>query len=113
MAHLAEVAAAHPEQDRPVELRVAAHEVLLVRAERGAVLVDPLLTREVALLDEDLLGVPVLGLARQVAAPLEEQDALAGRREAMRERSAARSRADDDHVVVLAHCSLRSDEGDR
>jgi hypothetical protein len=30
----------------------------------------------------------------------------------VRQRAAARARADDDHVVVLAHCSLQSDEGD-
>ena len=107
VADLVEVALAQAEEDRAVELRVAAHEVLLVGAEGVAVLVDPLLAGEVALLEEHLLGVPVLGLARQVAAALEQQDALAGGGEAMCERAAARPRADDDDVVVVHLCLLR------
>ena len=43
VAHLAEVALAQPEQDRAVELRVAADEVLLMRMELLAVLVQPVL----------------------------------------------------------------------
>ena len=78
MADLVEVTLTQPEEDRAVELRVAADEVLLVGAEGIAVLVDPLLAAEVALLEEHLLGVPVLGLAGQVTAALEQQDALAG-----------------------------------
>jgi hypothetical protein len=74
-----------------------------MRLERRAVLVDPLLAGEVALLAEDLGGVPVLLLARQVAAALEHQDALARRGEAMGERAAPGAGADDDDVVVVAH----------
>ena len=51
---LCEVALAQPEQDRAVELRVAADEVLLVGLVRIAVLVVPELVVEVALLAEDL-----------------------------------------------------------
>src|SRR5919198_1846744 len=98
-----EVALAEAEQDRAVDLRVAADEVLRVRPERLAVLVVPALGGDVALAAEDLLGVPVLGLAREVAAALEQQDALARRGEPVRERAAARPGPDDDHVVVL-HC---------
>ena len=64
-------------------------------------LVIPALWCHVPLAAEDLLGVPVLELPRQVAAALEQQDPLARRREAVRERAAARAAADDDHVVVL------------
>src|SRR4029079_11051995 len=62
-----------------------------------------LLARQVALVDEHLLGVPVLGLAREVAAAFEQQDPLSRRREAVSQRAAAGARPDDDHVVVLAH----------
>jgi hypothetical protein len=109
---IAEVALAEAEEDGAVDLRVAADEVLRVRPEGDAVLVVPALGRDVALLAEDLLRVPVLGLARQVAAALEEQDALSGRGKPVGERAAAAARADDDDVVV-AHLWLLSDEGDR
>jgi hypothetical protein len=72
-----------------------------VRAERDAVLVIPALFCHVPLVAEDGLRVPVLELSREVAAALEQQDPLAGRREAVRERAAAGAAADDDHVVVL------------
>ena len=42
---------------------------------------------------------PVLRLAGQPVAALEQQDALAGRRQPVGERAAARAAADDDHVV--------------
>src|SRR3954454_14264676 len=48
VADLREVALAQPEEDRAVELRVAADEVLLVGLEVGAVLVEPLFTGQVA-----------------------------------------------------------------
>jgi hypothetical protein len=100
---LLEVALAQTEEDGPVDLRVTADEVLRVWAEALAVLVDPTLLRDVAIVAEDLLRIPVLGLARQVAAALEEEDALAGRGQPVGERAAAGAGSDDDHVVVLGH----------
>jgi hypothetical protein len=73
---LGEVALAQTEEDRAVELGVAADEILLVRPERLPVAVVPLLSRQVALLQEHRPGVPILGLAPQVAASLQQQDAL-------------------------------------
>ena len=99
--HLLEVAFAKAQQDAGVDLGVAADEVLGVRAKRDAVLVVPVLGRHVPLAAEDLFGLPVLELPREVATALEQEDLLAGRREAVRERAAARAAADDDHVVVL------------
>src|SRR3954465_4567509 len=89
------------EERSTVDLRVAADEVLGVRTERDPALVIPALGRDVSLTSEHLPGVPVLGLAREVSAALEQEDVLARRREAVRERAAAGARADDDHVVVL------------
>src|SRR5919108_6045091 len=99
MLDLAEVALAKPKEDRAVELGVAADVVLGVRPEALAVLVVPLLLRDVPGLAEDLLRVPVLRLAGQVAAPLEQQDPLAGRRQLVREGAPAGAGADDDRVV--------------
>ncbi|RRQ83069.1 hypothetical protein CUR49_17575, partial [Enterococcus faecalis] len=42
-------------------------------------------------------------LARQVAAAFEDQDTLAGRRQRLRQRRAARAAADHDQVVVRIH----------
>jgi hypothetical protein len=115
VADLLEVALAQPEEDRAVDLRIAADEVLRVRLERRAGRVIPGLAGHVAVAVEDLVRIPVLGLAREVAAALQQQEPLAGRREAVRQRAPARSRPDDDHVVVLAHVHRPpgSDEGDR
>jgi hypothetical protein len=98
---LLEVALAKAKEGSPVDLGVAADDVLAVRAERDAVLVIPALGGDVSLAAEHLLGIPVLGLAREIAAALEQQDLLAGWRKPMRERAAAGAGADDDHVVVV------------
>src|SRR4051794_15031214 len=105
--HLLEVALAEPQQGPAVDLGVAADDVLGVRAERGAVLVVPALVGDVSLAQEDLSGVPVVELAWEVAAALEQQDPLARRGEAVRERATARAAADDDHVVVIHRSSRR------
>jgi hypothetical protein len=70
MLNLAEIPLTQPEEDGSVELRVAADEVLLVWLEGLSVLVVPDLVGQVAVLQEDLSAVPVLWLARQVAATL-------------------------------------------
>ena len=70
VVNLAEVPLTQAEQDRSVELGVAADEVLLVGLEGLAILVVPDLIGQVAVLLEDLAAVPVLWLARQVAAAL-------------------------------------------
>jgi len=103
---LAEVPLAEAEEDRAVELRVAADEVLLVGLERLAVLVVPELVGQVPVLPEDLAAVPVLWLPRQVAAALDQQDPLTGRREPVRERTPASAGTDDNHVIVLSRHSV-------
>src|SRR6516162_4130994 len=104
-----EVPLAEAEKDRAVELRVAADEILLVGLECFAVLLVPELVGQVAVLPEDLAAVPVLWLPRQVAAALDHQDPLAGRREPVRERTPASAGADDNHVIVLSrHSALFS-----
>ena len=74
---LAEVLLAQPVERRAVELRRAADEVVDLRLERLAVLVVPGVRRDVAVVDEDVLREPVLRLARQPVAALEQEDALA------------------------------------
>src|SRR5438128_7440626 len=98
---LAEVLPAEPDQPRAVELGVPANEVVRAGVELLAVAVVPGLLDVVAVLDLDGARVPVLLLARDVAAPREEEDALARGREAIGERPAPRAGPDDDHVVVI------------
>src|SRR3954452_3952004 len=99
MAELAEVLASEAVQRGAVELRLAADVVVDPGLECLAALVVPGIRRHVPVLDEDLFGVPVLDLARQPVATLEDQDPLARRREVTGERPAACAAADDDHVV--------------
>ena len=101
MPELAEVLLAQAVERRAVELRRATDEVVDLRLERLAIAVQPGVRRDVAILDEDLAGVPVLRLARQPVAAFEQQDPLARGREMRGQRAAAGAGADDDDVVVL------------
>jgi hypothetical protein len=103
VANLAEVPFAEPEEDGAVHLRLATDVVVLAGMERLPVLVVPGLVRLVLVLDEDGVRVPVVRLAGQVVAALEEEDALPRRRQSVRERSPSRAGADDDDVVVIVH----------
>ena len=103
MLDLTEVLAAETEQRGPVELRIAANEVVRVRVERLAVLVAPDLLGVVAGVEVHRLGVPVLELAGHEAAALGHEDAFARRRQRVQEGAAPGARADDDDVVVGGH----------
>ena len=107
VAQLAEVLLAQPVQRRAVELGRAADDVMDAGLERLAVAVVPRVRRDVAVVHEDRLRVPVLELAREPVAPLEEEDALARRGEVPRERPAACAGTDDDHVIGVHATSLR------
>src|SRR5262249_45387889 len=84
------------------EFRVAADVVVGVWVERLAFAVAPLLLRVIAGLEVDGAGGPVLLLARDIVATLQEQDLLSGRRECPGQRAAPGAGADDDDVVVVA-----------
>ncbi len=103
VAQLAEVLFAHPVQRRAVQLGGAPDVVVDLRLEGLAGGVIPGVGGDVAVLDEHVGGRPVLRLAGQPVAALEQQDALARRREVARERAAARAAADDDDVVGVHH----------
>ena len=98
---LAEVLRAQPEQRGAVELGVAAHVVVHLGRELLALPVVPELRRAVLAAHEDGRRGPVVDLPRQVPAALEQQDLLAGGRQAMDERPSARAGPDHDDVVVL------------
>ena len=74
---LAEVLLAKPVERGAVELRRAADEVVDPRLEGLAARVVPGVRRDVAVVDEHVLVRPVLRLAREPVAALEQEDALA------------------------------------
>src|ERR1700722_3249206 len=74
-----------------------------LRLERLAVGVEPRFRRNVTAVHEHRAGIPVLDLARQEVAPLEQQYPLARGGQGVRQRAAARAAANDDYVIVFSH----------
>ncbi len=108
MPELTEVLLAQAVQRRSVHLRGAAHVVVHLRLERLAVVVVPGVGGDVAVVDEDVLREPVLGLACEPVAALEQEDPLAGGGEMPGERAAAGTGPDDDHVIAVHQYSSSS-----
>src|ERR1019366_6816092 len=81
MPDLAEVLRAQPVQRGPVQLRGPADVVMHLRLELLAVGVIPRIRRDVSPVHENRAGIPVIGLAGQEVAALEQQDPLARRRQ--------------------------------
>ena len=101
VAELAEVLFPEPVQRGPVELGRPADEVVHLGLERLALYVVPRVGRDVPVVHEDVLREPVLRLARQPVAALEQEDALPRGGKVPGKRAAACTGADDDDVVVL------------
>jgi len=103
MSKAQEISLAQTKQRRAVQLRHPADVMIRTRLELLAVFIAPQALRHIAAVDEDFLGTPVFRLPFQPAAPFDQQNALARRRESMGQRTAARARADDDDVIVGFH----------
>ena len=101
MRDSAEIALAQSQQYRAVHLRIAADPIVNAGMERLAVAVVPGLRRLVPVRAEHRFAAPILRLARQEVAAFEDQDALAGRGQAIGERAAAGAAADDDDIVLV------------
>ena len=103
MLQLAEVLRPQPVERRPVELGGAADEVVDLRLERRSVGVVPGVRRDVAIVDEHVLGKPVRRLPREPVPSFEHQNPLPRRRQMAGQRTAAGAAPHDDDVVVVAH----------
>ena len=103
---LAEVFLAQTVERRAIHLGGAADEVVDTGLERLPHPVVPCFLGNVAVLNEYLFDVPVLLLTLQPVATFEHEDALTRRRQVARQRSAARTAANDDDVILCAHASL-------
>src|ERR1044072_5257010 len=101
MANLAEVLLAQTKQRRAVKFCVATDEIIRVRMKLLACAVAPRLFGVVPRFEVDGARAPVIFLAGPVIAPLEQQDLLAGGREAVGGCPPPRACSDDDYVVVI------------
>ena len=101
VAKLTEILGSEPVQGGAVELGLAPDVVVDAGLEPLAPVVVPGLLGDVAVLDEDLVGIPVLDLPGQPVAAFEDEDPLSGWREMAGERAASGAAADNDHVEVL------------
>src|SRR5471032_1294606 len=100
MPDLAEIGLAQTQQRGAIKLGIAADVVVYAGMEGFAVLVVPGFLGLVFGLHEDGFWIPVVLLAAQKVAALDEEDALAAGRQAVRQRAATGAAADDDDVVV-------------
>src|SRR5262249_48595595 len=103
MLELAEILFAHAEERGTVKLRVSADVVVSMGMQVLAVFVFPKLFGVVLRFDVDGLRVPVVALARDVIAALQDQDLLPGGSQVVGECTSTSSRSDNDDVVVLSH----------
>src|SRR5262249_47761026 len=101
-----EIFLAHAKQRCTIELRRAAHEVIRPWLKGSTAVVVPGVLRDIAVLEEDYVDIPVLFLTRQKGAALQEQNAFARGCQTVRQRATAGTRADDDHVIVFHGRSL-------
>jgi hypothetical protein len=102
---LSEIFLTEAHQRRPVKLGVPADEVVGTGMKGFPPVVVPRFPDVVLPVGDDGLGVPVVLLPRNVPAPLDEEDLLARRREAIGQGPTAGARSDDDDVVVAVSAS--------
>src|SRR5215212_10301296 len=93
-----EVLAPEARQGSAVDLGAAPDDVIDRRPKRLAAPIDEWIGGAVALRDEELPRAPVLGLPRQVVAPLDDEDLRAAVAQRVGKRAAAHPTADDDDV---------------
>src|SRR5438874_1264316 len=101
MFEFAKIFLAHAKQRGAVELRCATHEVMRPWLKGFTAVIIPGVLRDIAVVEEDRVDIPVLFLARQKGAALQEQNAFAGGCQTVRQRAAAGASANDDHVIVF------------
>src|SRR5215468_283598 len=106
MAQHAEILAPQAIQRGAEQLGCAADEVVHLRLKWLAMEVIPGVWRYVAILVEYRGCIPVLHLAPEPVAALQDQNVLSRRCELPGEGAATRATADDDDVVALTHASL-------
>src|SRR5215472_8574663 len=99
--YLSKVLLPQPEESCTVTLCVSTYVVVGVRMEWFAGVVSPDLLRLIFPFDVDGARIPVGFFARDIVAPLEQQDSLAQRSQSVGQRPTACAGADDDHVELL------------
>src|SRR5262249_34223201 len=107
MPQLAEILLPEAIQGCAEHLCGTADKIVHLRLERSAVSIVPCVRRDIAVLHEHRCRIPVLHLALEPVAALEDQDVLARGCELSGERAAPRPAADNDDVKALVHIRLR------
>ena len=102
MRDFAEVLLAKPKQGGAKEFSIAAHVIVGMRFKLFPSDVAPDLFCPVLSLNVNRTRLPVVLLAPHITAALQNENALAGRSEAVRKSRTARARA-DNHDVVMIH----------
>jgi hypothetical protein len=105
--NLAEILSPQPVERGAEHLGGAADEVMHLRLKGVAVPIVPSVGRDVAVVHEHRRRVPVLRLALEPIAALENEDALSRRGEMPRQSPTAGAAADDDDVEPLIHTHCR------
>src|SRR6266481_2385550 len=100
MFYLAKILFAEPEQRSAIKFRIPADVIIGVRMQLAAVRVVPKFLRVVATTCIYLQRVPIFFLARNKWPPLKQENFLATWSEVVRQSAAARTRTDDDEIVI-------------
>ncbi|MDQ6870349.1 MAG: hypothetical protein M3178_19240 [Pseudomonadota bacterium] len=103
MADFAEIALAHSKECRAIDLRIAADTIVQTGMKAIAIYVVPRLIRLVGTVHKHRLRIPIGACSREIIATLNQQDAFAGWRKALRYRRTAGATSDDDDVIMLRH----------
>ncbi len=101
MPELSKIFPAEAQQGRAIHLGVPTDVVMDTGMKFFAVLVVPGFMSFVLRLGKDSASIPVVFLARQIAASLQDQNPLTGRRQGVGQSAAPGTGTNNDHVVVV------------
>src|SRR5215831_8963648 len=102
-AEFPEVLTAQPVEGSAVHLGGAANEVMDLWLEWSPAAIVPSVCRDISVVDEYGLGIPVEGLTLQPVAAFYYQDTFPSRGQLTCQGTSAGSAPNDDHVVVACH----------
>src|ERR1700757_4123911 len=111
MFDLAKILFAQAEKCSAIKFRVAAHIIICVRVQLAAVGITPKLFCIVASTSIHFQRVPILFFAWNEWTPLDQENLLTARSQTVSQSPAARSRTDDNEIVIaIIHTPIRRHE---
>ena len=100
MVNRLEILRAIPDQYCTIELRIAAHVVVVARIEPAILPIQPFLLWAINAIGENGLRVAILGRRGQMLAPLQDQDTPSGRGKCCSQRRAPHAGANYDDIRI-------------